>query len=293
MTVICRCRACWMLLVTAFLLGSSLVVGKGYAQNRSGTEANQSTGQRVKLLLSDDRTEDAEAVRRIFELGNDAVPALVSALREGRNVERASRAMAYLGSPEERKILREMIATRKDSEAKWVMSGFLAGGLVEPASVEEWGFLESCAKGYKEEAKGFASFSAVLALGINTSPHALRLLQSVGSRGQRSSSENDTVEEAEQAIRWINRRSLSKASTTERGSDSDQIKRAVLRDAFFAGGKSESVSFEEIAFTKNRTRAVVSLEVRGGNGNPHGYDVVLQRESGMWRITGAWFSWAA
>ena len=293
MTVMCRYRVCWMLLVTAFLSGSSLVVGKGYAQNRSGTETNQSSGQRVQQLLSDDRTEDAEAVRRIFELGNEAVPALVSVLREGTNVERASRALAYLGGPEERKVLREVIATQKDPEKKWVMAGFLAGALVEPASVEEWGFLESCVNGFKEEAKGFASFSAVLALGINASSQALRLLQSVGSLGQGSSSENDTVEEAGQAIRWVNQRSLSKTSTSEKGSDSDQIKRTVLRGAFFAGGKSENVSFEEIAFTKDRTRALVSLEVRGGNGNPHGYDVVLQRESGMWRITGAWFSWAA
>jgi hypothetical protein len=63
--------------------------------------------------------------------------------------------------------------------------------------------------------------------------------------------------------------------------------------AFFAGCKSENVSFAEIAFTKDRVRALVSMGVRGGNGNPHGCDVVLQKASGIWRITGIWFSWAA
>jgi hypothetical protein len=294
MAVMCRYLACYMFLVTAFLSGSGLVVGDGHAQNRSGTEANQSSGRGVQQLLSDSRADDGEAVGRIFRLGNEVVPTLVAALRKRTNVERASRALVYLGGPDERKVVRELIATEKDPEKKWVIASSLAGALVKPASGEEWGFLGSCVKGYKDEAKGFAAFSAVLALGINASPEALQLLQSVGSPGQRSSSENDTEEEAEQAIRWINQRSLSRMSiSAEKESDSDQIKRTILQDAFFAAGEPKNLSFEEITFTQDQTRALVSLEVRGGNGKPHGYDVVLQREPGMWRITGAWFSWAA
>jgi hypothetical protein len=294
MAVVCSYRACRMLLVIGFLSGSASVVGKGYAQNRSGIETNESSGQSVQQLLSDSRADDAEAVGRIFRLGNEAMPTLVAALRKRTNVERASRALVYLGGPEERKVVRELIATEKDPEKKWVIASFLAGALVKPTSGEEWGFLESCVKGYKDEAKGFAAFSAVLALGINASPQALQLLQSVGSPGQRSGSENDTEEEAGQAIRWINQRSLSRVSiSAEKESDSDQIKRTILQDAFFAAGEPKNLSFEEIAFTQDRTHALVSLDVRGSNKNPHGYDIVLQRESGMWKITGAWFSWAS
>jgi hypothetical protein len=283
-----------MLLVTTSLSWSSLAVGKGYAQDRSATEANQSSGQRVQQLLSDDQTEDAEAVRRIFDLGDEAVPALVSALREGTDVERASRALVYVGGPEERKILRGLIAAEKNPEKKWVMAGFLAGALVEPVSREEWDFLHSCVEGYKDQAQGYASFSAALALGINASPRALQLLQSVVSAGQKSGSENDTVEEAGQATRWANRRSALKVSTpNEKQADSDVIKQTILRDAFFAVGGATKVSFDEISFTKNRTGVLVSLEVPARNGNPQGYDILLRKQAGVWKIVGAWFAWAA
>jgi len=294
MAVVCSCSACRMLLLMAFLSWSALFASGGHAQNRSRIETNQSSGQTVQQLLSDSRADDAEAVRRIFRLGSEAVPTLVAALRKRTSVERASRALVYLGGSGERKVVRELIATEKDPEKKGVIASFLAGALVEPASGEEWGFLESCVKGYKDEAKGFAAFSAVLALGINASPKALQLLQSVGSPEQRSGSENDTEEEAGQAIRWVNQRSLSKVLTSaEKESDSDQIKRTILQDAFFAAGESENLSFEEIAFTQDQTHALVSLDVRGSNKNFHGYDIVLRKESGMWKITGAWFSWAS
>jgi hypothetical protein len=283
-----------MLLVTAFLCGSSLVVGQDYADNLSGREANQSSAQRVQQLLSDDRTEDAEAVRRIFELGNQAVPALVSALREGTNIERAARALVYVGGPEERKILRELIAKEENPEKKWVMAAFLAGALVEPASREEWDFLRSCVEGYRGQDQSYASFSAVLALGINASPKALQLLQLVGPPEQKSDSENDTVEEAGQAIRWANRRSGFKSSTSsEKGADSDLIKQTILHDAFFAASAARKVSFDEMSFTENRTRVLVSLEVPARNGNPQGYDVLLRKQDGAWKIVGAGFAWAA
>jgi hypothetical protein len=286
-----------MLLVTAFLCGSSLVVGQDYADNRSGTEANQSSDQRVQQLLSDDRTEDAEAVRRIFELGDQAVPALVSALREGTDVERAARAaraLVYVGGPEERKVLRELVATEKNPEKKWVMAAFLAGALVEPSSREEWDFLRSCVEGYRDQDQSYASFSAVLSLGINASPKALQLLQSVGSPEQKSSLENDTVEEAGQAIRWANQRPAFRApAPSEKGPDSDLIKQTILHDAFFAVGGAKKVSFDEMSFTENRTRVLVSLKVPARNGNQQGYDILLRKQAGAWKIVGVWFVWAA
>ncbi|MFZ3263180.1 MAG: hypothetical protein WA172_04215, partial [Terriglobales bacterium] len=206
----------------------------------------------VQQLLSDNRTDDAEAAVRIFRLGREAVPTLVGALQKRTNVERASLALLYLGGPKERSVVRQFVAAEKDPEKKWVIASFLAGALVEPASAEEWGFLESCVKGYKDQAHGFASFSAVLALGINASPRALQLLQSVGSPAQVSESKNDTVEEAGRAIRWINDRSSSKAPISiGNGPDSDQIKQTILNGTFFATTESENLSFEEITFTED------------------------------------------
>lgn len=293
MVLVRKYRAWCRLLLAVLALGNGLVVEEAYAKSRPARGANDSD-QSVQQLLSDDRTDDAEAAARIFRLGNGAVPILVGALQKRTNVERASLALLYLGGPEERKQVRQFVRTEKDPEKKWVIASFLAGALVEPASTDEWAFLESCVKGYKDGAQGFTSFSAVLALGTNASPKALQLLQSVGPSVQESESKNETLEEVGRAIRWINDRSSSKAPTSvDKGSDSDQIKRTILDGAFFAANESRNLSFEEITFTEDRTRALVSMDVRGSNKDPHGYQIVLHKDSGLWKITGVWFSWAA
>jgi len=289
-----RTHRAWSTLLFAVLaLGNGLIADGAYARSRSGSETADSD-QSVQQLLSDERADDTEAAARIFQLGGGAVPALVRALQKRTNVERASLALLYLGGPEERKVVRQFVTTEKDTEKKWTIASFLAGALVEPGSADKWGFLESCVKAYKHEGQGFASFSAVLALGINASPNALQLLQSLGPSAQGSESKNDTVEEAGRAVEWINEKSSSKAPTSgENGSDSDQIKRTILHRAFFAADNSENLSFEGITFTEDGTRALVSLDVRGGNKDPHGYQIMLRKDSGAWKIMGAWFSWAA
>jgi len=289
-----RTYRAWCTFFLALLtLGNGLVADGAHARSRPENETNGSE-QSIQQLLSDNRTDDTESATRIFRLGGGAVPTLVGALQKRTNVERASLALLYLGGPEERKLVRQFIRTEKDPEKKWVIASFLAGALVEPASADEWSFLESCVKGYKDEAQGFASFSAVLALGTNASPKALQLLQSIGPSAQGSESKNETLEEAGRAIRWINDRSSSKAPTSvDNGSDSDQIKRTILNGTFFAATESKNLSFEEITFTEDGGRALVSLDVRGSNKDPHGYQIVLRKDSGAWKITGVWFSWAA
>jgi len=286
-------RVCCRFFLAVLALGNGLVADGAYARGRSGNETNGSE-QSVQQFLSDNRTDDTESAALIFRLGGGAVPTLVRAVQKRTNVERASLALLYLGGPEEREVVRQFVWTEKDPEKKWTIASFLAGALVEPASPDEWGFLESCVKRYKGEAQAFASFSAVLALGTNASPKALQLLQSVGPSAQRSESKNDTLEEARRAIRWINGRSSSNAPTSvENGSDSDQIKRMILNGTFFAATEPENLSFEEITFTEDGKRALVSVDVRGSNKDPHGYQIVLRKDSGEWKITGVWFSWAA
>lgn len=285
--------ACCVPLALVFLLGSGEVSTQILARDRSGREMTGST-ESVEQLLSDQKIEDGEAVQKIFELGSAAIPNLIAALQKGTNVERASRALVYLGGPEDRKVLRGLIETEKDPEKKWVMAGFLAGALVQPASPEDWGFLRSCLAGYKDETKNYATLSAVIALGINASPKALELLQPVADAPQKRGSENDNVVEARQAIRWIKEKSLVKTSiSNEKGSDSEQIKETILQRAFMVAGEVNKVSFDDASFTENRKRALVSLKVPASNGNPQGYDIVLQKEFGVWKIIGAWYTWAA
>lgn len=199
----------------------------------------------------------------------------------------------YLGGPEDRMALRGLIATEKDPEKKFVMAGFLAGALVEPATPEDWDFLRSCIAGYKDETKNYASWSAAFALGMNGSPEALQILQELVSQAPKSGFPNDTIETAEQAIQWSKEKTPSRLTSTDQGPDSTRIKRTILRHVFFGGSVPDNISFDEISFAEDRTRALVSMEVRAKNGNPQGYDIVLKREGERWTIVRVWFTWAA
>ena len=163
------------------------------------------------------------------------------------------------------------------------------------SSNEEWHFLQTCLdEGYKEANGALASFSAAVALGINGSPQALQLLQTAASSNQVPNSDNDTVQVVRDAIRWIKERAKSNkpAISAETNSDSEQIKQVILENAFYAEDQPERVSMEDIVFTRDKRRALVMVEVRGPT-DALGYDLALDRRSGVWKITGVWVSWAA
>lgn len=234
----------------------------------------------------------------IFKEDHSALPALISALHEGRNLERASWALASLGGPKEKEFFRNMIGTQKNPEKKWLMSSFLAGALVEPSSDQEWNFLAKCLKQYADERRIFASFSAALALGVNASPKAMHMLQTAITP-DRPAPDNDAVQEIREAIHWIEKNSSINKDTTraETGSDSEEIKRIVLGGGFYMGGKREGLSVNDIVFTEDRNRALVSVsvEIDRSPKETQGYDIVLERipsASGGWKVVGVWFTWA-
>lgn len=301
MARVCPYRICYLFLAVALVwLGFNLVGGDIHARTLSRNGRNESPRERVQRILSDQQIEDSDAIELIFkEYDDSALPALLTALREGRNVERASWALASLGGPKEREILLGAIATAKDHKEKWLMSSFLAGALVEPSSDQEWHFLETCLKGYKEENAAqenatLASFSAAVALGINGSPKALQLLQTAVPSNQTPNSDNDTVEVLRDAIRWIKERTNSNkpAIPAEPKSDSEEIKQVVFGNAFYAEGQLDRLSLEDTVFTRDKARALVTVEVQGPT-DVLGYDLVLDRRSGVWKITGVWVTSAA
>lgn len=256
---------------------------------------NELTSGTIERILSDQQIDDSEAIKLIFKEDRSALPALLAALHEGRNVERASWALASLGGPKEKEFLRDVIGAQKNPEKKWLMSSFLAGALVEPSSDQEWSFLANCLKQYADERRIFASFSAALALGVNASPKALHLLQTAITPEQ-PAPDNDAVQEIRQAIHWIKQNpSVSKDTPrAETGSDSEQIKHIVPEGGFYAGGKRVGLSVEDIAFTEERERALVSVEVVRGPKEIQGYDIVLERipsASGAWKVVGVWVIW--
>jgi hypothetical protein len=294
MVALYRSRTCCSLLLSSLILrGPVPAAGNDHSQSRS-EEINTLTQDRVPELLSDQRDE-TEAIALIFELGNEAIPSLNDALRRGQQVERAARALAYLGGPEERKTLLRAIRAEKNVETKWVMSSFLAGALAEPASQEEWNFLQTCVNGDKDrKANRLTALAAILALGTNASPKALQLLQTVSHIDHYRIQDDELAKEIAKAIYWIRQKPPSQSVISgDAQSDSEQIKRIVLQSAFYAKGEEEHVSVEETVFAKDKSQALATVEIYHGPRNARGYDILLTKSSETWRIVGVWFSWVA
>lgn len=280
-------------MILVCVAGSSLVAVVSSA-SRILPDGPHGSSRTVQHLLSDQQIEDSEAIRLIFEQGTDSIPPLISELRKGHDVERASQALAYLAGPNEREILRGVISNESDCERKSTLASFLAGALVEPASEEEWGFLENSLKGYNEEGQVFTALSAALALAANGSSRALILLEAAVLPDELRDSDNDAIRGIREAIHWVEQRSAREAfPSLETNSDSEQVKQAVLRTVLFVGRESGQMSLGDVSFSRGMERALLPVEVYKGPKNAQGYNVVLRRTGRTWHVTGVWLSWVS
>jgi ABC-type transporter MlaC component len=54
----------------------------------------------------------------------------------------------------------------------------------------------------------------------------------------------------------------------------------------------ERLSVENIVFTREKNRALISVEVDRSPKEAQGYNMVLEQSSGTWKIVGVWATWA-
>ena len=101
-------------------------------------------------------------------------------------------------------------------------------------------------------------------------------------------------DEIRKAIQWMESKSTPEQTSTEQSlSDEELIKRIVLDGTFFAQDERSKTSIEGFTFNSQRNKALVSLEIYNGPKNARGYDLILAKEKGMWRVVGIWFAWVA
>jgi len=101
-------------------------------------------------------------------------------------------------------------------------------------------------------------------------------------------------DEIRKAIQWMESKSTPEQTSTEQSlSDEELIKRIVLDGTFFAQDERSKTSIEGFTFNSQRNKALVSLEIYNGPKNARGYDLILAKENGMWRVVGIWFAWVA
>jgi hypothetical protein len=263
------------------------------SQSPTQKQANDSIDEKVGRSLSDDALEDEDAIRALFALGDDAVPPLIRFLSDSDKGTRAgaARGLAYIGNEKGMEALRIAVKTEGNDETRSAISCFLAGGLVETEAEADLQFLRrsiDSARIDDENEKSFAGFCAALALGMKGRNDSLPILQKFAGADLVDS------EEIGKAILWIERRSVSREAITARGaSDEDFIKTFVLDHTFFAEKEREKTSVENLTFNRARNKVLISLEIYLNPKSARGYDLVLAKVNGVWRVVGIWFAWVA
>lgn len=271
-------------LLLLLLLGSAILSGVSEAEARGQKDrAYNSMPNSLQRKVAKDLEDDEDGARQLFLLGRESISPLIEFLSdpgEGRRVA-AARGLAYIGAPQGMQALRNAIKTEKDEETKSVISCFLAGGLLETKSESDLNFLRNSVA-----SPDFPGFCAALALGMRGGNDSLSLLRKVVKA--------NGPEEVEEAIRWMEEKKSIPKRATPKASERDEelIKKIVLDDTFFAEEERDNTSVEELTFNRARNRALVTLEIDRGK-YAQGYDLVLAKESGVWRVVGIWFVWTA
>jgi len=235
--------------------------------------------------------EDEDAIKELFTLGERAVPSLIKFLSDSDKERRAgaARGLAYIENQQGIQALRNAVTSEKDEETKAEMSCFLAGGLVQTKSKDDLDFLRSSverAHFVDDDVKDFQAFCAALALGMKGGGDSLAILRKIPKDYQ--------IDEIRKAIQWMETKSAPRQMHTELSlSDEELIKKAVLDDTFFAQDERSKTSVEELTFNKQRNKALVSVEIYLGPKSARGYDLILVKQNGVWRVVGIWFAWFA
>jgi HEAT repeats len=254
---------------------------------------SDSVEEKVRRSLNDDALEDEDSIRALFGLGDEAVPPLIRFLSDPDNGTRAgaARGLAYIGNEKGMEALRIAVRTERNKETRSAISCFLAGGLVETESEADLHFLRRSVESARladDNEKSFGGLCAGLALGMKGRSDSLPILRKFAGADLVDS------EEIGKTILWIERKFPSRQAITTRGAnDEDLIKTFVLDNTFFAENERDKTSVDNVTFNRARNKVLVSLEIYLNPKSARGYDLVLAKVNGVWRVMGIWFAWVA
>ncbi len=242
--------------------------------------------------LSKDLEDDEDGPKKLFIFGEEAVPPLIGFLSDPDKAKRvsAARALAYIGNEQGIAALRNALKSEADKEAKSAMSSFLAGGLVGTTSQGDLDFLRSSIEtarfGNDEDESALPAISAALTLGMMGRKDSIELLRKVAKEDTFGS------EEIGKALCWIENKSVTPRATTSL-TDDETVKSIVLDGTFFAEQERDKTSVTELTFNRGRNKVLVGLEIYLNPKSARGYDLILAKRNGEWRIVGIWFAWIA
>ena len=286
---------------TGFLALAGLLVGTSPGSSfdyqsefkKQDTQSTNSIQEKVRQALGEDLDEE-DGISALFALGDEAVPSLIRFLSDpekGRRVS-AARGLAFIGNLEGMRALRSAVTAEKDKEAKLAMSCFLAGGLVGANSRSDLEFLNHLAEGARftsaDDERSFPAVCAALALGMMGRIDSLPVLRKIAGADLIGS------EEVGKAIRRMEgKTSFGPPKNGQFLSDEELIKNAILDGTFFGEAEGDKTSVTQITFNRDQNKAMVSLRISLSIRAARGYNLVLAKENGAWKVVGIWFAWIA
>lgn len=253
-------------------------------------QPRRSVQESVQQYLTKD-LEDDDAVRQVFPMGDEAVSPLIKSLSDPDKEKRASaaKALAYIGNRRGMQALRNAVNSERDRDTKVMMSFYLAGALVEARSESDLNFLRKSVETARFTDDGDESalpgLSAALTLGMMGRNDSLALLRPLAN--------DDNIQEIRKAVRWIESKSAPHTTNPTSRSEEELVKTVVLDRTFFAEEEREDTSVTDFTFNSRRNKALVCLEIYQGPKSARGYDLVLAKNNGEWRVVGVWFAWIA
>jgi hypothetical protein len=281
------------LLILPLLGAAMLLAAFERTTGQQKSPPRRSVQRIVQQNLTKDLEDDEDGARQLFLLGDEAVTPLIKLLSGPNKEKRASaaKALAYIGNAQGMHALRNAVQSERDKEAKSVMSFFLAGGLVATTSESDLNFLRSSIETARsaddDDETAMPALSAALTLGMMGGSDSLPLLRKVAK------DDNIGVEEIGKAIRWIETKSIRQTTARTSSSEEVLVKSIVLDGTFFAEEERKETSVTEVTFNRERNRVLVSLEIYLGPKSARGYDLVLSKRNGEWKVVGIWFAWVA
>jgi len=283
-----------LFVLAGFLASATSVFSQAHQdaiEKRDDLPAN-SIQEKVRRIMEED-LEDEGAITELFVLGDEAVPSLIKFLSDGNKERRAgaARGLAIIGNQQGMQALRRATKVERDKEVKSAMSCFLFGGLASTKLESDMEFLRSSiekARFADDNEEDFPAVCAALGLGMIGRRDSLAVLRKAAGADLVDS------EEIGKAVKWIENKSRPGQLTSDPSlNDEEVIKRTVLERTFFAQAERDETSVNQLTFGPGRTKVLVSLEIYHGPRSARGYDLVLAKESGIWRVVGIWFAWVA
>jgi len=250
-----------------------------------------SFGQQVNALLRAARDEGMAAtnMKKLFTLGEAAVPYLVKSLEDSEVAIEAARALCFIGNQEGIVKVEEFLSKNPNHDRSDAVRYFLRGTLVDSANKDEVNKLFRAVASY-EDGLG----EALMVLAVSDNPASLEYLEKAYDELQQPQERppwfNNHLNTLKTIITHKKERQPAQKTFTN---DEEAIKATLHTNPYFlrySWAGPQDINISQLVFNPSGDSVLVTESEGSGEGG-RGHTVVLKKTAGSWKIIGIWLAW--